>query len=54
MKAAFSSLASFLIFSFVLSLAAPSIVAQSRPQRPVTTKTGDGKKNDRPTAKTEE
>jgi VWFA-related protein len=54
MKAALSSLASFLVFSFVLSLAAPSIVAQSRPQRPETTKTGDGKRNNRPTPKTEE
>jgi Ca-activated chloride channel homolog len=54
MKAALSSLASFLVFSFVLSLAAPAIFAQSRPQRPETTKTGDGKRNNRPTPKTEE
>ena len=54
MKAAFSSLASFLIFTFTVSLAAPMISAQSRPQRPDTTKTGDGKRNNRPTPKTEE
>jgi Ca-activated chloride channel family protein len=54
MKAAFSSLASLLVFSFVLSLAAPTIDAQSRPQRPEPGKTGDGKRNQRPTPKTEE
>jgi len=54
MKAAISSLASLLVFSFLLSLAAPAIDAQSRPQRPDPGKTGDGKKNTRPTPKTEE
>jgi Ca-activated chloride channel homolog len=54
MKAAFSSLASLLIFTFTVSLAAPAISAQSRPQRPDATKTGDGKRNNRPTPKTEE
>jgi Ca-activated chloride channel family protein len=54
MKAAFSSLASLLVFSFVLSLTAPAIDAQSRPQRPEPGKTGDGKRNQRPTPKTEE
>ena len=53
MKIALSSIASILVFSFVLSTAAP-ILAQSRPQRPDTTKAGDGKKNQRPTPKTEE
>lgn len=54
MKAAISSLASLLVFSFVLSLSAPAIDAQSRPQRPDNSKSGDGKKNQRPTPKTEE
>ncbi|HQU91086.1 MAG TPA: VWA domain-containing protein [Pyrinomonadaceae bacterium] len=53
MKAALSTLASVLVFSFALSTAAP-ILAQSRPQRPDTTKAGDGKKNTRPVPKTEE
>ncbi len=54
MKAALSTLASVLVFSFVLTTTAP-ILAQSRPQRPdPTTKSGDGKKNTRPTPKTEE
>lgn len=53
MKAALSTLASVLVFSFVLTTAAP-VLAQSRPQRPDTTKSGDGKKNQRPTPKTEE
>ena len=54
MNRALSTLASVLVFSFVLSTATP-IFAQSRPQRPDNTKpTGDGKKNTRPTPKTEE
>jgi VWFA-related protein len=54
MKAALSSLASLLVFSFVLSLTAPAIDGQSRPQRPDPGKTGDGKRNQRPAPKTEE
>ena len=53
MKTAASSLSLFLIFSFVLSVAAPYADAQSRPQRPENPR-GDGKRNQRPTPKTEE
>ena len=54
MKAALSMLSTVLVLSFVLSTAAP-ILAQSRPQRPEpSTKSGDGKRNSRPTPKTEE
>jgi VWFA-related protein len=54
MKAGISSLAPLLVLSFILSLTAPMINAQSRPQRPDPGKTGDGKRNQRPTPKTEE
>src|SRR5687768_12069481 len=53
MKAALSTLASVLLFSFVLATAAP-VLSQSRPQRPDPPKTADGKKNSRPVPKTEE
>src|SRR5215203_1426046 len=53
MKAALPTLASVLVFSFVFATAAP-VFAQSRPQRPEPTKSGDGKKNNRPVPKTEE
>ena len=53
MKAALSTIAAVLVFSFVLSTAVP-VFAQSRPQRPDNKKTGDGKRNQRPTPKTEE
>ncbi|MDI1240305.1 MAG: VWA domain-containing protein [bacterium] len=53
MKAAMSTLASVLVFSFAFATAAP-VFAQSRPQRPEPTKSGDGKKNSRPVPKTEE
>ncbi|MEO5858202.1 MAG: VWA domain-containing protein [Pyrinomonadaceae bacterium] len=54
MKAALSTLASVLVFSIIFSTAAPIVAAQSRPQRPEPAKTGDGRKNTRPTPKTEE
>lgn len=52
MKIAVSSLAFLLVFAFVISLSTPAF-AQSRPQRP-TNPTGEGKRNQRPTPKTEE
>ncbi len=53
MKAALSTLASVLVFSFVLTTASP-VLAQSRPQRPDPARPGDGKINQRPTPKSEE
>jgi len=52
MKTALSSLAILLVFAFVVSTSAPAF-AQSRPQRPENPR-GDGKRNQRPTPKTEE
>ena len=52
MKTALSALAFLLVFAFVVSTSSPAF-AQSRPQRPENPR-GDGKRNQRPTPKTEE
>jgi VWFA-related protein len=52
MKTAVSSIALLLVFSFAALIPAPA-PAQSRPQRPENPR-GDGKRNQRPTPKTEE
>ena len=52
MKIALATLSLILAFSFVLPVVSP-VAAQSRPQRPDNPK-GEGKKNTRPTPKTEE
>ena len=54
MRALLARVSWFAFLLLFLSVNGASVLAQSRPQRPDNTKTGDGKKNQRPVPKTEE